>query len=100
MLTPAQRYFYDVNGYLLLEGIFSPAECRRFVELADRMDADEAWPHRHPGYPRTPTRTLLARCTWYDPHMMAMALHPTLLRVIEEIVGGDVRLEEDHFMIN
>ena len=25
-LTPAQRYFYDVNGYVLLKGIFSPTE--------------------------------------------------------------------------
>ena len=40
-LTPAQRYFYDVNGYVLLKGVFSPAETQRLINLADRMDADD-----------------------------------------------------------
>ena len=34
-LNPAQRYFYDVNGYVLLKGIFSPVEIQRLIDLAD-----------------------------------------------------------------
>ena len=30
-LSPAQRYYYDVNGYVLLKGIFTPAECANFA---------------------------------------------------------------------
>lgn len=99
-LTPAQRYFYDVNGYVVLPGVFSLAECRRFVELADRMDADaECW-YKHDGYPKTAERTVLSRCAWYDPHLLETALHPLLMPVIEEVVGGEVRLEEHQFLIN
>ncbi len=99
-LNPAQRYFYDVNGYVLLEGVFSPEACRRFIDLADRMDADDACPYKHDGYPKTPALTVLSRCAWYDPHLLETALHPTLLPIIEEVVGGEVRLEEHQFLIN
>ena len=99
-LTPAQRYFYDVNGYVLLRGIFSLEACRHLIALADRMDADDACPYKHDGYPKTPTLTVLSRCAWYDPHLLDTALHPTLLPVVEEVVGGQVRLEEHQFLIN
>jgi ectoine hydroxylase-related dioxygenase (phytanoyl-CoA dioxygenase family) len=99
-LTPAQRYFYDVNGYVLLEGIFSPAECRRLIDLADRMDADDACPYKHDGYPKAPTLTVLSRCAWYDPHLLETAQHPTLFPIIQEVVGGAVRLEEHQYLVN
>lgn len=99
-LTPAQRYFYDVNGYVVLKGVFSPEECRRFIELADRMDADDTCPYKHDGYPKTPVLTVLSRCAWYDPHLLQTALDPRILPVIEEIVGGEVRLEEHQYIIN
>ena len=99
-LTPAQCYFYDVNGYVLLKGIFSPAECRRFIDLAGQMDADDTCWYKHDGYPKTPILTVLSRCAWYHLHLLETALHPTLLPIIEEVVGGEVRLEEHQFLIN
>ena len=99
-LTSAQRYFYDVNGYVLLKGIFNPAECQRFIDLADRMDTDDACLYKHDGYPKTPILTVLSRCAWYHPHLLETALHPTLLPIIEDVVGGEVRLEEHQFLIN
>ncbi|HZP80968.1 MAG TPA: phytanoyl-CoA dioxygenase family protein [Chthonomonadaceae bacterium] len=99
-LTPAQRYFYDVNGYLVLRGVFSAEECRELIALADRMDADDTCGYKHDGYPKTPILTVLSRCAWYHPHLLETALHPILLPVIEEIVGGEVRLEEHQYIIN
>jgi hypothetical protein len=99
-LSPAQRYFYDVNGYVLLKGVFSAGECQRFIDLADRMDADDSCPYKHDGYPKSPTQTALSRCAWYDPHLLKTALHETLLPIIEDTVGGEVRLEEHQFIIN
>lgn len=99
-LKPAQRYFYDVNGYVVLEGVFSREECQRFIELADRMDADHSCAYKHDGYPKTATLTVLSRCAWYDPHLLENALHPILLPVIEEVAGGEVRLEEHQYLIN
>jgi len=99
-LTPALRYFYDVNGYLMLREVFTPEECRRFIALADRMDADDTCAYKHDGYPKTPALTVLSRCAWYDPHLLETAMHRVLLPVIVEIVGGEVRLEEHQFLIN
>lgn len=99
-LAPAERYFFDVNGYVLLQGIFSRAECRRFIDLADRMDADDACAFKHDGYPKTRTLTVLSRCAWYHPHLLETTMHPVLLPVIQDVVGGDVRLEEHQYLIN
>ena len=41
-LTPAQRYFYDVNGYVLLEGVFSP-DGRRVAYTSDAT----GWPQAY-----------------------------------------------------
>jgi hypothetical protein len=100
MLTPAQRYFYDVNGYVLLEGIFSPEECRHLIDLADRMDADDSCAYKHDGYPKRPTLTVLSRCAWWHPELLATAMHPVFFPVIESVVGGEVRLEEHQYLIN
>ena len=99
-LSPSQKYFFDVNGYVLLHGIFGPEECGRLIDLADRMDADDTCAYKHDGYPKTATLTVLSRCAWYDPYLLETALHPVLLPIIEEVVGGEVRLEEHQFLIN
>ncbi|MBM3263913.1 MAG: phytanoyl-CoA dioxygenase family protein [candidate division Zixibacteria bacterium] len=99
-LTPAQRYFYDVNGYVLLKNLFTRDQCRRFVEIADRMDAEDTCAYKHDGYPKRPTLTVLSRCAWYDPHLLDTARHPAVLPVIEEVTGGEERLEEHQYLIN
>lgn len=99
-LTPARRYFFDVNGYILLKGVFSPADCRRLIDLADRMDADDGCAYKHDGYPKTPTLTILSRCAWYDLQLLETAMHPVLLPIMQDVVGGDVRLEEHQYLIN
>ena len=99
-LTPAQRYFYDVNGYVLLKRVFSAEEYQRLIALADRMDADDTCIYKHDGYPKKPTLNVLSRCAWYHPHLLETASHPQILPVIEDAVGGPVRLEEHQFLIN
>lgn len=99
-LTPAQRYFYDVNGYVLLEGIFSAKECQHFIDIADQMDADDTCQYKHDGYAKTPIQTVLSRCAWYHPHLLQTALHPILHPIIMEVCGGEVRLEEHQYIID
>jgi len=99
-LTPAQSYFYQVNGYVVLKGLFSQEECTRLIRLADQMEADETCQYKHDGYPKTPIRTVLSRCAWYDPLLLETAMSPAILPVIQEIVGGQVRLEEHQIIIN
>ena len=64
------------------------------------MDADDGCAYKHDGYPKTPILTVLSRCAWYHPHLLETAMHPILLPIIEDVVGGDVRLEEHQYLIN
>ena len=64
------------------------------------MDADDGCAYKHDGYPKTPILTVLSRCAWYHPHLLETAMHPILLPIIQDIVGGDVRLEEHQYLIN
>jgi hypothetical protein len=99
-LTPAQNYFYQVNGYVVLKGLLSPEECARLIQLAKKMDADDTCTFKHDGYPKSPIRTVLSRCAWYDPLLLETAMSPAILPIIEEIIGGEARLEEHQFIIN
>jgi len=99
-LTPAQNYFYQVNGYVVLKGLFSQEECAHLIRLADQMDADDGCTYKHDGYPKTPIRTVLSRCAWYDPLLLETAMSPIIMPIIQGIVGGEVRLEEHQFIIN
>jgi ectoine hydroxylase-related dioxygenase (phytanoyl-CoA dioxygenase family) len=70
-VTAEQKAFYEENGYLLLEGVFSKEEC---AEL--RKEADEAAPER-------PTNIL-------DMHKRKAAFHrlitsPKLLAIVDRI---------------
>ena len=38
-LTPAQKTFYEENGYLVLESVFASEECERFVEHIEDLHA-------------------------------------------------------------
>ena len=38
-LTPAQKRFYEENGYLVLESVFAADECERFVEHLEDLHA-------------------------------------------------------------
>ena len=38
-LTPAQKTFYEENGYLILESVFAGKECERFVEHLEDLHA-------------------------------------------------------------
>lgn len=100
-LTPAQRLHFDVYGYVLLENVLTPQEVAAMKAALYRMKADpdktaqgiylnhESPHHIHMG-------NLVA----YDPALTHFAVHPRLLPLVQEVVGGDVRLEESEAIIN
>ena len=100
-LTPAQRLHFDIYGYLLLENVFSPGEVARMKDALHRMKADPdleskriyaRWHGEH--------HLRLGNLVEYDPALLEYAAHPRLVPLVEEVVGGKVRLEEREAIIN
>lgn len=100
-LTPAQRFHLDAYGYLLLENVLTPEEVEAARAALYRMKADPAldaqrvYTHRHGDH-----YTLFGHLVEYDPALLAYAVHPRLVPLVEDLVGGGIRLEESEAIIN
>lgn len=107
-LTPAQRYFLDVNGYVVVPNTLSEYEIGEVREALYRLKRDFLTTP-------DPTQTTVRNCrvSAYRPHhihfahilesdpaMLTYLAHPRLVAMAEELVGGTVRLEESEAIIN
>ena len=100
-LTPAQRLHFDIYGFVLLENVLTPDETSRMKDALYRMKADpdlkakRVYAHRNGEH-----HVLLGNLVEYDPTLLEYAAHPKLVPLVEEVVGGTVRLEETEAIIN
>lgn len=102
-LTLAQRYHFDAHGFVLLEDVLSAAEVTRMREalLRLRAEPDEELERRRIYRRRRGGHyTLLGNLVEYDPALLEYAAHPALLPLVQDVVGGDVRLEETEAILN
>lgn len=109
-LTPAQRYYFDVNGYVIIENTLSSEEVKT---LKDAMYSirDACVKLDNPGSdgPRVNGAYLLrnesnhhflentAQC---DPRITAYLTHPRLVGMAEEVMGCEARILESNGHIN
>jgi ectoine hydroxylase-related dioxygenase (phytanoyl-CoA dioxygenase family) len=100
-LTLSQRFHFDVYGYVLLEGVLAPDEVAQMKAALYRMKADpERSNKRIYASVRGDHHILMGNLVEYDPALLAYAAHPKLIPLVEDIVGGAVRLEESEAIIN
>lgn len=88
-LTPAQVAHYHEQGYVIIPGVFSPAECQAYVthhlELQAGRLALPGMPARKPDeWGRTHNQH------FWDPVAMDLLLHPRLRRPLEQVNDGPV----------
>jgi hypothetical protein len=100
-LTAAQRFHFDVYGYVVLPSILPPHEVAAMKDALYRMRADPDKPAKgiylnHASDHSTHMGNLVA----FDPALAHYAVHPKLIPLVEDIVGGAVRLEETEAIIN
>lgn len=95
-LTKAQSEFYEKNGYLHLEGFFSPeevaklkAEMERFKALNETRNADEVV--REPG--GTDIRSIFAVHA-NDETFRDLSLHRKLQQIVTYLLGGEVYVHQ------
>ena len=107
-LTPAQRYFLDVNGYVVVPNTLTTDEIGRLLEALQRLkrdflDADEpasAMVRNCRLSICKPHHVHFAHVLETDPALLDYLSHPRLVAMAEELVGGSVRLEESEGIIN
>ncbi len=107
-LTPAQRYHFDVFGYVVIENAVTEDLTGRLLDALYRLRRD----FLETGDP-TGATVRNGRVTYYQPHRMHFThvletdpaileyvSHPRLVGMVEEVVGDTVRLEETEATIN
>ena len=102
-LTPAQRLHFDIYGYVLLDQVLTPDEVARMREALARIKAlsdDELRSHRIYFRRRGDWYLHVGHLLEYDPALLSFATHPKLVPLVEEVVGGTVRVEETEAIIN
>ncbi len=108
-MTPAQRLYFEVNGYVVIENALTAAECEELLaaleELRARFEAEE-----------NPAEAVIDCAlveSWKPPHYFSWGhlvqahpafcrylTHPRLVALVEEVVGGKVRLDESGAIVN
>ena len=100
-LTLSQRLHFDIYGYVLLENVLSDDEVEKMkaalYRIRDGADLDGTrvylnWRGEHHAH--------MGNLVEFDPALLAYAAHPKLVPLVEEVVGGAVRLEETEAIIN
>ncbi|MBX3054642.1 MAG: phytanoyl-CoA dioxygenase family protein [Caldilineaceae bacterium] len=107
-LTAAQRYHFDVYGYVIVENTLTENEAGSLREALQKLKRDLV-------ATGDPTGAVVrnARASAYKPHHIHLShvlesdpaildylAHPRLLAMVEEVVGGSVRIEESEAIIN
>ena len=79
MLTPEQRYFFDIHGYLHLRDVLSESELRPAQEAAERYISmpPKQWPSGFSADLERPDLTGYKNGFAFDKALEALTLHPT-----------------------
>jgi len=107
-LTPAQRYQFEINGYVVVPKVLSAEECAEIHRAMQRVKTDirARAPGVEPrlGEPRflvdLPHHVFISDMREADPLFTAYATHPRLVGMAEEVMGGEARMVEMNAHIN
>ena len=86
-LTPAQKTFYQENGYLVLEGVFSQEECQRFVKHMEDLHTGHKQLEGFFQQDKYGARTFNQHL--YDPYVLDLLIHPRLHKPLTDCFRGE-----------
>ncbi len=107
-LTSAQRYHFDVNGYVVVPEVLSRDECAAIIESLQRTKREirsrPAGTTGKVGAPRfiadQPHHVFIGDMREADPLFVAYGSHPRLVGMAEEVMGAEARIVEMNAHIN
>ena len=101
MLTVAQRYHFDSNGFVVVPSVLSPDDVSATREVLDRMLSDpDLEDHGARIRSKEDGYTHFGPMIEYDRVLLDMAAHAEVVHIAEDLVGGAVRLEETEAIVN
>ena len=102
MMTPEQRYFFDLTGYLHIQQALSSEELEQAQQSAQRY-IDTPNEQLPPGFQFIPERE---HFNWYvhafafDKALEALAFHPKTWPIVRELTSGRPRLGGGNMMVD
>ncbi len=107
-LTPAQRYHFDVYGYVVVQNTFDRPQRERLIEALERLkqdmlatgDPDNAVVRGARTNGIRPHYFRFARMLEADEAFFDYVTHPWLVGMVEEVIGGTVRYKESAAIIS
>ncbi len=96
-MTPEQRYFFDLTGYLHLKHILQGDELTRVQEAVDRFLKTP--PEERLGDYRIGEKTYY-HAIGFDPAMDALAVHPETWPIIREFTNGRPQMSGSEVICN
>ncbi len=107
-LTAAQRYHFDVYGYVVIENTLTENEVGTLREALQKLKRDlvatgeptRAVVRNARASAHKPHHIHLSHVMESDPAILDYLAHPRLVAMVEEVVGGSVRIEESEAIIN
>ena len=102
-LTSSQRLHFDIYGFVSLRQVLTSNEIKELyqsLQLAKSMiekgsKLPPIYTHRIGKH-----HILMGNLVQYHRSLLEYAVHPKLIPLVEDIVGGEVRLEETEAIIN
>ena len=102
-LTSSQRLHFDIYGFVILRQVLTSNEIKELyqsLQLAKSMiekgsKLPPIYTHRIGKH-----HILMGNLVQYHRSLLEYAVHPKLIPLVEDIVGGEVRLEETEAIIN
>lgn len=104
-VTAEEKFLFDLQGFILLKGVLSPEECRRYRGIIDANEAktfdDEKQRERlnrtgrpcQPTLARNPTNVRLNGLLRMDPAFHALIAHPRVAPYLESFMQGPDRCD-------
>jgi hypothetical protein len=85
-MTPEEKFLFDIQGYLVIKNVLTPAEVARLNAIADAK------------FPRdSETRGLRSsRVSKWGPEYQALIDHPNTLPYLLELIDSKFRLDHDY----
>ncbi len=102
-LTHSQRLHFDIYGFVVLRHVLNTDEITMLHHsLQSAKTVIESGTEIPPIYVHRSGKhhILLGNLIQYHHSLLAYAVHPKLIPLVKEIVGGEVRLEETEAIIN
>jgi ectoine hydroxylase-related dioxygenase (phytanoyl-CoA dioxygenase family) len=96
MMTQEERYLFDLMGYLIVPNVLSRAE---LDEIHAALDARNIWETRKERPESSHNNALkvhIGPLLDWGPLFRRLAVHPTVLRYLGEMIGEQMRLDHEY----